>query len=585
MSAKNMRKKPDKSSKQINITWEGSQFVYHSLALVNRECVLALVNYKDLNISLIPYEKDQFGVSADPGRYNEIDKRLNKKIDLCDFHIRHQWPPDFNRPKEGRWIIMQPWEYGILPEDWIDPMKNRVDEIWVNSKHEWKTFTDSGIPEEKLTLVPLGINSDIFNKNAEPYTVNTKKSFKFLFVGGTIWRKGIDVLLNAYKKAFSKKDDVSLIIKDIGTDSFYKGMSAGSQIKDFKKQSGNPEIVYITETLTEKEITGLYTASDCLVHPYRAEGFGLPVLEAMACGLPVIVTEGGSCDDFCNAENSYLIPAERIGVNLSDIKMAKTGWALEPDENELPKTMRFVYNNREAAVSQGKTASEYVTANWNWKNTSEIIVNRLKKLSQEKRNSYQLEKTDYSGLKIINKLIDEANEFFKNRNFTGAIPVYEKILKLAPGNSTAEMQMGLSLFHVNRIDEAEKIFLCILEKEPENSEVCNNLGCLYFQQQRFDDAEKYLTMAVDSDNSNLNAKRNLISAYLALQKYDSIVSVSEEILEENPNDVETMFVLGNSCYKMKEYQIAAQLYKRILLIDPDNHDAAANLNTVSKLIE
>ena len=53
----------------------------------------------------------------------------------------------------------------------------------------------------------------------------------------------------------------------------------------------------------------LYRSCDVLVHPYRGEGFGLPIAEAMASGLPVIVTGYGACLDFCDEDNALLVPA------------------------------------------------------------------------------------------------------------------------------------------------------------------------------------------------------------------------------------------------------------------------------------
>ena len=47
-------------------------------------------------------------------------------------HVRHLWRPRMEPPPQGRWVLMQPWEYGSLPKVWL-PMLRRVDEVWTYS--------------------------------------------------------------------------------------------------------------------------------------------------------------------------------------------------------------------------------------------------------------------------------------------------------------------------------------------------------------------------------------------------------------------------------------------------------------------
>ena len=168
---------------------------------------------------------------------------------------------------------------------------------------------------------------------------------KLLFVGGTIPRKGFDVLLTAYKKAFTCADDVCLVVKDMGVGTFYKGQTAGAAIEKFRSDSNSPEIVYLTDDLSEQDLVRLYAACDVLVHPYRGEGFGLPVLEAMACGKPVVVTAGGPTDEFVPLTAGWKIPArvsyfEREMVG--DLATAGRPWWLEPDGEALAAILKSV---------------------------------------------------------------------------------------------------------------------------------------------------------------------------------------------------------------------------------------------------
>src|SRR5262249_49649540 len=137
----------------------------------------------------------------------------------------------------------------------------------------------------------------------------TPDTYKFLFVGGTIGRKGADILLDAYDRAFTARDKVTLIIKDFAANTFYANQGAQALIRALQAKPNAPDIVYLTDDMTEAEIASLYAACDCLVHPYRGEGYGLPIAEAMACGKPTILTNYGAALDFADDSNAYLIPA------------------------------------------------------------------------------------------------------------------------------------------------------------------------------------------------------------------------------------------------------------------------------------
>jgi len=240
-------------------------------------------------------------------------------------------------------------------------------------------YVSSGIDPEKVHIIPLGINPELFRPDVPPVHLKTKKKFKFLFVGGTIWRKGIDILLDAYTAAFSRTGDVCLVIKDMGGASFYRGMNAASRIKEMQNNPAAPEILYMPETLKEHEMAGLYTACDCLVHPYRGEGFGLPVAEAMACGLPVIVTAGGATDDFCPREFSYRIPARRIWVNI-EVPLIRQGWTLQPDVRRLQVLMKTIHANPEESRDRGQKSSRFIRQNFTWDHTAQAVLRRFEAL-------------------------------------------------------------------------------------------------------------------------------------------------------------------------------------------------------------
>ena len=278
--------------------------------------------------------------------------------------------------------MIQPWEFGALPIEWVANSRN-VDEFWLPSTYVRGVYLQSGVPQEKVKVVPNGIDPEKFRPHVQPIVLATKKAFNFLFVGATIGRKGADVLLNAYLKLFTSNDDVCLVIKDFGGKSFYTGQTMEQQIKAAQARPNAPEILYLDSELPPDALPGLYAACDCLVHPYRGEGFGLPILEAMACGLPVIVTAGGAADDFATEEFAYRIPATRrpIGDTISGMKLSGPGWLLEPDASELARRMKWVVDNPEEARELGRRASEYARRAWTWEKAARIAAERLHELA------------------------------------------------------------------------------------------------------------------------------------------------------------------------------------------------------------
>lgn len=308
---------------------------------------------------------------------------IRLKSDRPNLTVRHQWPPDWTPPARGAFVIMQPWEYGHIPADWVEPLQ-RVDAVWTPSTYARRCFIASGIDPAKVQVVPNGIDPQRYRPGIPPRGLPTGKSFKFLFVGGTIYRKGIDLLLRAWRETFTAQDDVCLVIKDFGRRQFYAGQTAEQEIRA-AGAAGGAEILYLDDEWPDDQLPGLYTACDCLVHPYRGEGFGLPVLEAMACGLPVIVTGGGATDDFATDEFAYRLPARRLllGGQLGDIKLAGPGWLLEPDLESLKHMLRHVVTLRDEARARGHAASEHVRQHWTWEHAAKTAAEYARVLLQE----------------------------------------------------------------------------------------------------------------------------------------------------------------------------------------------------------
>jgi glycosyltransferase involved in cell wall biosynthesis len=196
-------------------------------------------------------------------------------------------------------------------------------------------------------------------------------------------RKGVDVLLAAYRRAFTRDDDVALVLKLFGTRSFYQlDDDDGAALRAFAADPAAPELVVIDEELTDDDIVRLYRSCGALAFPYRGEGFGLPMLEALACGLPVIATAGGAADAFLDAKVAYCVPARRVPLSgaIRGEALAGEGWWLEPDPGALAATLRHVAAHPEEARAKAQRGAERVRRDWTWDRAAEIAAERLRRL-------------------------------------------------------------------------------------------------------------------------------------------------------------------------------------------------------------
>ncbi len=123
-----------------------------------------------------------------------------------------------------------------------------------------------------------------------------------LYAGGIEYRKGCDHLLRAFRRLAEKDREISLVIVG-GTDGRYP-----AEIVRLTKDLGLRDRVFFTGYVPDEHLPLFYNGAEIFIYPSTYEGFGLPVLEAMACGAPVITTSGTSIPEV-SGNAAYLVPA------------------------------------------------------------------------------------------------------------------------------------------------------------------------------------------------------------------------------------------------------------------------------------
>lgn len=355
----------------------------------------------DAELCLELLEDNTLEGGTHPANFPELLRQSIRKASRgVDLTISHFWPPDFKSAPTGHWIHIQPWEFGSMHAAWLPVFQNQVDELWVYTNYVRDGFIDDGVDPEKLVVVPLAVDHAFLQAAGPSPLIRglTRKRFKFFFCGGTIPRKGIDVLMKAYLNAFSRADDVCLIVKDMGTKTFYQGQNFGEQIREVQQDPSAPEVVYLDQTFTPEEMASLYRACNVLVHPYRGEGFGLPVAEAMACGLPVIVSRGGACDDFCPPDDTFWVDATVVPCNYGEETVRPPYW-LQPSVDSLIEQMRLASANSEVTAARGARSAQYVNSVLSWEKTGKLIAERIRKVRE--KPIARLQGTDRTKARVV----------------------------------------------------------------------------------------------------------------------------------------------------------------------------------------
>ena len=371
---------------------EGWRGINHSYALVNQHQLLHFAQHPDLAVyhldmpfSDSEWRKTNSGFddyeSAAIAAYGPPPAGL--KIDVL---YRMTFPFRLTGGAADRVFVFCTSEFGRIPENSISrsssisPGAGHTDDFEIITPSNWSL---QGIRRHAYAghvhLVPHGIDPDQywFATKDEKQLIRRQfnlpeNAFIFLNVGAMTWNKGITQLITAFAIHKKRYPDSCLLLK--GADFLYGNMFARAyqeaRLFDPKAvDDARASIIYSGENLSHESLAALYRASDAYVSPYLAEAFNLPVLEAIACGLPVIVTAGGPTDDFCQPQFSLKIA--------SDVVQSDKGQYLKPDIDDLVRQMSAVVDNAGFRVSAAQSGPPWARANYSWQSITRTLAKIL----------------------------------------------------------------------------------------------------------------------------------------------------------------------------------------------------------------
>ena len=197
-----------------------------------------------------------------------------------------------------------------------------------------------GVPLERMTVVPVGVDPDVF----KPYGDVEKVKGRIMVTSSSdVPMKGLVPLLEAVAKLRTERE-IELVV--IGRP------QAGGRVANTMERLGLNDIVTTVSGVSDEELARLYGEAEVAVVPSLYEGFSLPAIEAMSCGVPVVATTGGALPEVVGRDG-------------------ETGLLVTPDDPDaLVTAIRRLLDDQELAARLGAAGRERVISRFTWQVTA-----------------------------------------------------------------------------------------------------------------------------------------------------------------------------------------------------------------------
>ena len=360
---------------------EGWRFIHHSYALVNQWQLLALLQRPDVALSThdVPLYGPHWRRSN--GLFDDNEEAALAAIPDCDAQdqpdaiFKISFPFDLSLHPGTRKAVFGTAEVQTIPESCfagpIDLKRLREsDSFLVVTPSQWSRqgFLRLGLRPEQVRVVPHGVQADIFTPKTRA-SAKKEPGFVFAHASAMTNNKGTELLLRAFAAIASKHPDVRLLLK--GIDGLYSSKETlAIALGDLPAQSQHliaDRMSYSGAPFSVRQMADFYRSADAYVSPYRAEGFNLPVLEAAACGTPVICTKGGPTDEFMRDDLALFIDSL-----ITPVPNGRGSW-LKPDLDHLIELMLRIMDDEPWRKNAALAGPIHAAANFNWS----IVVDKL----------------------------------------------------------------------------------------------------------------------------------------------------------------------------------------------------------------
>ena len=266
----------------------------------------------------------------------------------------------------GRRVIWWFFESDRLPQKWLEQVRV-FDQIWAPSAWARDILLRHGIASSCIRIVESGVNTQVFSPGRKPHG-----GFVYLSIGKYENRKSIDEVIAAFVAEFpaAQYPQVQLWLK-----ADYPLFP--QRVRDLARRlAGDARIRVISADLSDQQLADLYRSVDAFVFPSKAEGFGLPCIEAIACGVPVIATQVTAHTAFLDRIPGLFAPvdfklAPIVDADYRHFYGADYGdealgcWAI-PSIDSLRAAMRDVFVNQQTWRDRALQAAPVIHREFSW---------------------------------------------------------------------------------------------------------------------------------------------------------------------------------------------------------------------------
>lgn len=271
-----------------------------------------------------------------------------------------------------QWVV---FESTRIPEN-ILAVCQTSEQVWVPSDWGRSILIANGIKPDRIRVIPEGVDGNRYHTHGrKPYQKN--RPFRFLTVGKYEQRKSLDETIDAFAQVYANTPAIELIIK---SNYFINHDKKFAAIKDKIKNLNNVQLIW--GEMSDDDMAELYRSCDAFVLPSRAEGWGLPLIEAAASGLPIITTLYSGHTEFLHHIPDSVLPVTyTIGpVSCSEYQSYypdSTGdWGLwaRPDVFSIAKAMQTVCREYEDLFERACANSFVIRRTFTWQNSADSAI-------------------------------------------------------------------------------------------------------------------------------------------------------------------------------------------------------------------